>query len=237
MKITFSNLKEISENLEKGNNQFLVDYLNKFEGYNIYDKFKNIIKSWEADVSYQIPLNLGEKDVKIQLQYIIDNIPTIENEYDICSDEFKSTIQIPRLFSFGDDIIPIYEIIKNVEILGIYLNLDEHENGDKVKIIDSLPPSFYNLITGNVTKCGAVLTFDGEILSKFRLNFMTNDPFIFLKSLFLPYGKDYFREIIFHLSKRVDGNILMDSTIQDIDFFIEKYNEEMKDSQNNNPQI
>jgi hypothetical protein len=237
VKITFSDLKEISENLEKGNDQFLVDYLNRFEGYNIYDKFKNILKSWETDVSYQLSINLVDKNVKIQLEYIINNIPTIENEYLISVDDCEYTIQIPKYFSYGDDIIPIYDIIKNVEIFGIFLNLENSPFEEKKKIIDNFPPLCYNSIISNINKCDKILTFDGEIFSKFRLNFLTNDPYHFLKSLFLPYGKNYFREVIFHLSKRVDSNILMNSTIQDIDFYIEKYNDEMKDSQNNNPSL
>jgi hypothetical protein len=33
---------------------------------------------------------------------------------------------------------------------------------------------------------------------------------------------DYFRDIIYYLSKKIDGEILMDSTIMDIEYYIDK---------------
>jgi hypothetical protein len=237
VKIKFSDLKDISENLEKGNDQFLINYLNNFEGYNTYEKFKNILRSWETDTSYQLPLNLGDKNVKIQLDYIIKNIPTLEYESVIKTDDAKITLQIPREFSFNDDVIPIYQIIKDIEIFGIFLDFEKNAMDEKIKIIDNLPASVYNTIIQEIVKNSKILSFEGETLSRLRLNFMGNDPYVFLRGLFLPYGRDYFRDIIFYLSKRIDGQILMNSTIQDIDFYIEKYNDEMKESQGNTPTI
>jgi hypothetical protein len=233
MKIKFSDLKDISENLEKGNDQFLINYLNSFEGYNTYEKFKNILISWETDTSYQLSLNLDNKNVKIQLDHIIKNIPTLEYESIIEKDDVKITLQIPREFSFSDDVIPIYQIIKNVEIFGIFLDFEKNTMGEKIKIIDNLPANVYNTIIQEIIKNDKIFSFEGETLSRLRLNFMGNDPYIFLRGLFLSYGRDYFRDIIFYLSKRIDGQILMNSTIQDIDFYIEKYNDEMKESQGN----
>ena len=71
-----------------------------------------------------------------------------------------------------------------------------------------------------------ILTFDNKNLSNLKINFLKKDPYIFLKNLFTPFHKDYFREIIYHLSKKIDGYSLYNSTISDIDFFIYKINNE-----------
>lgn len=55
---------------------------------------------------------------------------------------------------------------------------------------------------------------------------MGNAPFNLLKGLCHPYGEDYYRDIIYHLSSKIDGNILLNSTMRDIDYYVDKLNTE-----------
>jgi hypothetical protein len=238
LKITFRNLKNISESLEKGDETILIEYLNSFPGETIYHKFKNILRTWENDVSYDITLTLDGKNVKILMQYILDDMPPDIGGSFVVDSEITSIMDVPTRFSGGQEMVPIYDVLKKVSISGITLDMDKMEYLDKKSIIDSLPANIYNSLLVNIVKeKNKTIKFDNPALSKIRLNFLTIEPYIFLRGLFTPYGRDYFREVIFHLSKRIDGNILMDSTIQDIEFFIEKYNDELRNSHPENPTI
>ena len=62
-KITFKDLKEISEN----GDDHLIDYLNQFSGDNIYEKFLTVLRCWERDVSYDMGFTVEDKNVKVSL--------------------------------------------------------------------------------------------------------------------------------------------------------------------------
>jgi hypothetical protein len=59
-------------------------------------------------------------------------------------------------------------------------------------------------------------------LENMEINFLTSLPYEMIKGLFYSYDMDYFRDIIYYLSKKIDGEILMDSTIMDIEYYIDK---------------
>jgi hypothetical protein len=68
--------------------------------------------------------------------------------------------------------------------------------------------------------------FTNSSLKNIKVNFMSNAPYELLKGLCNPYGEDYYREIIYHLSSKIDGNILLNSTMRDIDYYVDKLNTE-----------
>lgn len=234
MEITFRDLKKISGYLERGEDLFFCDYLNQFEGVNIFEKFKNILTSWDFDVSNSIDLNLKGKGISVQLDYIISTIPEyMEDEISVKNQNLKCNFSIPSKFVPNDDILPIYEILSYIEINDVALDLRKVSEQEKTEVIDKFPANMFNLIIDEILKTkGSVLTFDNPVLEDLSINFLTNDPFFFLKGLFIPYGKDYFRDITFHLSRRIGSETIMDSTMKDIDFYIEKYSEEMENNKN-----
>lgn len=233
MKITFQKIKEITEELQKSNTKNLIDFCNSFDGDNVYSKFKNILISWNNDVSYELSLNINNKATKLGISYIISQIKDFENNYlTISQDNIIINLGIPKNFSDNTDILPMYELIHDINISGLYLNLYHLSYDDKKKVIDNLPAKIYNLLLNNILKDKSkVLQFDNDFLSNMRLNFLTCEPFMFIKGLLLNYNEDYFRDVIFHLSKRIDGKLLVESTPLDIEYYIDKYSKEVE-SQN-----
>jgi len=227
--ILFKNLKEISSATQKGNDKVLIDYLNTFKGDNIYEKFKNILSVWGIDVSYTLNINLGDKSTKIQLDYIVSEMPeNLGKEVIIEVDNVKLVLDIPKTFdTLSIDIIPIYSIIQDIYYNNIKLIINSvHE---KSLIIDNLPARIYTEVLHSIINNKEnILTFSNPVLERFKFNFLTNEPFLFLKGLFNNFDELYFRDIIFHLSKRIDGNILLGSTPMEIEYYIEKLSEEMK---------
>jgi hypothetical protein len=235
-KITFSDLKDISEILAKGYDDQFIKYINSFEGSNTFQKFENLLKCWDMDVSSTINFNFNNKPIKIQLSYIISQLFDISEDIVIEENDLKIIIGLPNLFQ-RDDFIPVYNIIKYINISGISINLINLSIQEKHDIIDNLPPVIYNKIYNKIiSEKSKIFSVDNPSLKDFRLNFLSNDIYFFLRGLFGNFDEYYFKDVIFLLSKRIDGNILLQSTPMEIQYYIEKYSEEM-DNQNQNLNI
>lgn len=233
-KITFSELKRISEALTKGYDDVLIDYLNSFKGKDTYEKFKNILKCWEHDVSYTLNFNVRDTPTKIQLSYINSQFQTLSDDITIKDDDLELVIGIPTQFEITDS-IPVYNIVKYINISGISIDLTNLSFCDKQAIIDKLPATVYNTIIKNIEKVtDKTFSVDNPLLENFKINFLTADTFHFLKGLFLNFDDYYFKDVIFYLGKRIGGELLLQSTPLEIEYYVEKIgeNKEADDSIN-----
>jgi hypothetical protein len=231
--IPFIDIKKISNHLDKGYENTLLEYLNSFLGNNIFEKFQNILKCWEIDVSPTIDFNFGEKPTKIQLAYILSQMDDMSEDIEILEEDIKIIIGIPDRFQ-SLELIPIYNILKYIEISGISINLSNLSLHDRVQVINNLPPKVYNIIFDKIIKeTSKIFTIDNPSLQDFKLNFLSNDVYKFLKGMFSNFDEYYFKDVIFHLSKRIDGQILLQSTPTEIQYYIEKYSSEVDDNNKN----
>jgi hypothetical protein len=208
-----------------GDESYFLDYLNSFSGDNILEKYKNILKAWENDVSFDLNLSLGEKSVKVQLSYIIAGIPDNFGEpIFIKNDKIEVLMDIPKKFNVVYENIPIYDIVHRIKY-GVDLDLTRMTPEDRRTVIDNLPADLYNKLTEAIYSSNKIISYDNTNLADINLNFMSNDPYLFLRGLFTPYGKDYYRDIIFHLAKQIGSETLMESTMMDVEYYIDKLNE------------
>lgn len=220
MRITIDDMKKCLEEDE----DFFIDYLNKFKGDNIHEKFINILKNWEKYVSYTINFRVNEKNLKISLDYLIKELNEFVNqpswfEYS----NIKVLVDIPSKFVKDLNILSVSNFIRKIEYGNFVINFDELSDKDKDEMLEKLPADFYNkmmqhLVNANNKK----ITLQNNTLENMEINFLTALPYEMVKGLFYSYDMDYFRDIIYHLSKKIDGRILMDSTIMDIEYYIDK---------------
>jgi len=230
-KITFGDLKKISDSIHRNSDNVLVEYLNNFDGDNVFEKFRNVLISWNYDVSNTLNINFDDKQTKIALSYIILETPTkLEGEIIVEEDFMKIGLDIPKKFdTLVQETLPIYSLIQYINISDKFLNLIDIDVHEKKAIIDILPGKVYNsILQALLENKSKIVGFNNPVLEKFKFNFLTNDPYYFLKNLFDNFGEDYYKDVIFHLSKRIDPYILMDSTPLEIEYYIQKYSEEMK---------
>jgi len=222
VKIKFKDLKEISENED----DYLIDYLNNFSGDNIYEKFLNVLTCWERDVSYDMGFTVEEKNVKVSLSYFIKELENWDKEpLIIKTDNLEFELDVPPLFKKGYDIFSISETIRKVKYGESVL--DFAKVGDKSALIEQLPASTYNtLINALLKNESKTVRFTNSSLKNININFMGHAPLELLRGLCHPYGDDYYRDIIYHLSSKIDGNILLNSTMRDVDYFVDKLNQE-----------
>jgi hypothetical protein len=237
--ITFEDLRKITDYLNKGYDDLFVDYLNSFRGDDIYEKFKNILKCWENDVNSSIEFNFEDRPVKIQLSYIISQLSEMvemSESVKIFDEGIELHIGIPDVFQ-NIELIPIYNTVKYINISGIFINLTNLSLYEKTQAINSLPPKIYNIIYKNIINIKTKkFEIDNPILKDFRLNMLSNEVYFFLKGLFSKFDEYYFNDVIFHLSKRIDGSLLLKSTPIEIGYYIDRYSKELE-SQNNNLNI
>jgi hypothetical protein len=220
MRIT---IKDIKKCLEEDEN-FFIDYLNKFKGNNTHEKFMDILKNWEKYVSYTINFNIKEKNIKISLDYLIKELNEFVTEPTWFEhSNIKVLVDIPSKFVKKLNILSVSNFIKKIEYGNFIIDFVELSDEVKDEMLEKLPADFYNkmiqfLVNANDKK----IILQNAALENMEINFLTSLPYEMVKGLFYSYDMDYFRDIIYYLSKKIDGGILMDSTIMDVEYYIDK---------------
>lgn len=227
--ISLKDLKYINDLTNKGFHDEVIEYFNTFKGDNIVDKFKNILKVWDYDVSPTLDFNINGKNTKIQVSFLLSQF---EDSYDDITLNVRDSvvkIGLPSNFNNSEG-FPIYECLKYIKISDIEIDLSNLEEYDKKVIIDNLPPYFYSeILIGLVNHSGFVYELQHEALSDFKINLLSSDLVVFLKNLFANYDYSYFQDIIYYLSKRIDGSVLMESSPSDIQVYLDKFAAESKE--------
>lgn len=232
-KISFWDLKEISDSLRRNDDELFLDYLNSFKGWNVFEKFKNILIAWMNDVDYSLNFNIDGKLVKVQLSYLLSELETNYSvESLITRDGVSVFFRIPEKFSFNKEIIPIYNMVSKVtceQMPQFEVECDKLSQTDRKTIVDNLPAGMYNDILNFVIKNKhCIIKFSNPFLKDFKLNLMTNDCFLFLKGMFSNYDELYFQDVIFQLSKRLSGDLLQKSTPLEIKYYVEQLAKEVQ---------
>lgn len=228
-KITFSNLRDITDSLEKDRIDIFIDYINSFKGDNILEKFKSFLTSWKDDVNPYLTFRVDSEKKNIPISYLLKECLDISSPTII---EFEGTtheLGIPDVFYESTDVIPIYTILKKSTLNPRqYINWNTLSLKERQTNIDMFPPLLFNEILSTIWKDSSkILKWNHPSLSTFSLNFYTNEPLNFIKSMFLPYDAFYFRDIVYHLSGKIGPN-LQNSTLQDIEYYLKKMSAEME---------
>lgn len=230
-RITFQDLKNVCNSLNKGDEKFFCNYLNTFPGDNVLEKTRNIMRIWDQDISNKISLFPDNKLVDVQTYYLLD----VFNK-EIPNNHVSGGVglRIPKEFVIPEDIFPFYSILESIETLD-FSKLDEDT---KKEVIDNLPAEYFNKMLKNIAKVdNFVIGFENESLKKLKFNFISNEPYYFMKGLFSSFSEDYFRDVIYILSKKIDGQLLVDSTIMDIEYYIRKMSDENSSAIQNDPTL
>lgn len=223
---TFNKFREITKSQDYNN---FVNLLNSLSGDNVYEKFITFLKIWKEDVSPSIGLNINGNNTEVYIDYIINCFPSSLN----CSEKnifdfLEITIDIPRSLGKMDEILPIYDIISTINIHNYNkIDLNDLVYEDKKKIVDNLPATIYKELYNKIIENKkSIVSLDNPRLEHLKFNFFTTEPFHFIHNMIKSYNKDYYRDVIYILSKNIDGEILLNSTISDIDYFLKKKQED-----------
>jgi len=173
--------------------------------------------------------------MKISLDYLIKELDDFVNQQSWFEHQsMKVLIDIPSGFVAELNILSVSNFIRYIEYGHFVVDFDSLSNDAKEEVLEKLPAEFYNkLIQFLITSNDKKIVLQNAALENMEMNFLTSLPYDMVKGLFYSYDIDYFRDIIYHLSKKIDGRLLMDSTIMDVEYYIDK----MKDDVPETPQI
>lgn len=216
---TFKELKYLSELIEMGKDDELCNVLNTLPGKSNIEKFISFLKDWEYRISYDIPLTVGGVKTNIPISTFLKAIPspsTVNVEYK----NLVFTLGVCKEFYTG-----AFDVTKN--IIKIESEDGLYDSGDFTIISQILDATTYNTFLKSITALkNTALVFDNERLKDFSLNFLNNDSFLFIKRMLGMFSKVYFQDVLFQLSNRIPAEIIYQSDIKDIEYYIQKYTEE-----------
>jgi hypothetical protein len=224
MKITFEHLKRCNEE----DDDFLIEYFNSFRGNDIYEKFLEIIKSWEKYVSYTINFKNDDKNIKISLDFLINELKDYSKEKIVFyHNNMTAFLDVPTRFSKNMSIYSVSDFIYELNYGNLKIDFSSLDSATKNDILQKIPAEFYNKLMAHVANTKSkTITINHPAMKNLEFNFLDSYPYHILKNLFTSYDMDYFRDIIYNLSKKIDGNLLLNSTIFDIEYYIEKIKNE-----------
>jgi len=234
--ITFEQVMTISRLIYDNNDEGLVDYIEdilNLKGLNSVDKLFVILKAREFFISEELTLSSSTSQVAIPVYRLIEALTSVEDYSKmIVVDDIKIIVDTPNDMIVTNSIVSdIQTVIKTIEVGGQVIHFSKLDVESKDKILSLLPPSVFSEIKHYLLyEVGHIVLFDGtqSLNEKIALNLFTSDVFNFAKLLFSEYSIDSYREIIFHLSRKISADILFKSTLMDVKFYLKELSNENK---------
>lgn len=231
----------IYEDNDEGISNYLVDFFD-IRKLNILDKFFVIVKAVELFIDEKISLNIQQGELNIPIKIILDELYQ-DKEYrkTYTVDNFTIVLDLPVHLSHKPTGDVFISTIQSISIDDTVIDFTDLSEDDKTRILSLLPTRIFNILREYTESIQLNIEFLNEITSKkninkIAINFLSNDPFLFVKNLLSKYQLYSCREILYHLSKKIESNIIYNSTLSDIDFFITESSKD-RDNQDGNMMI
>jgi hypothetical protein len=226
-------------NNDAGYISYICDILN-ITKLNIVDKLFVILKVREFFIDDNIALSLDGKVKNLLISSVVNKFKDIPNiEQSIKYNDSLSTIvgvDVPTAIITPEAISDIYlQVIKYIEFNSKRYNISTDE--DLTGISNFLGASLMTDIINFIKVSNCVLYIYEDKTTSINVNFLSSDPWLFIKAILSDYDYTGCREILFRLSKRIGSETILDSTPKDIKFFIEEYQAENKSSNSGNSML
>jgi len=239
--ITFRDIFNLSRLYYDNNLDGVAEYLDNtfnIKGLSIVDKLFVIIKARQHYINDTISLNIGDRSVSVQVSLFLDPINDINCKNTIIDlgNNQQIELDIPYRFITDNSILPIYDnIIKTITIGDNTIDLTKQDPQLIQQLLELLPPLAINHLTNFIRdKSHIVEIFHNKQDDPISINFITSQPFGFVKIMLGEYDLGSCRDILFFLSKRMNSETVLNSPINDISFYIAQYQAELKENPSSN---
>ena len=221
----FRDSMHLARFIHENNDAGLGEYLDSFfdmRDLHIIDKMFICLTARRLFVDDKIRLK-GTSDIDIQVQVIINNLKSRDEErvYDI--NGLKLTCDIPNRFSFIDI---SSECIKYVSVLDTVINLRNLDDESKDMVISKLPSGTLKIVHDYIKGLSPIyklLDARPRIgLDEMSINLLSTDPLEFVKLMFSDYSLEYFRDSIVMLGQTIGTGMLDYSTLADVRFYLDE---------------
>lgn len=240
--ITFEHVMTVSRLIYDNNDEGLVEYIEdilNLKGLNSVDKLFVILKAREFFIGDELTLSSSSSQVAIPVYRLIEALTSVDSYSKlIVVGDIKIVVDTPMDMIVNKSIVSdIQTVIKTIEVDGQVIHFSKLDESAKDKILSLLPPSVFSEIKNYLMNdIKPIILFDGtqSLKEKIALNLFTADVFNFTKLLFSDYNIDSYREIIFHLSRRISADTLFKSTLLDVKFYLKELSNENKSNDTSN---
>lgn len=240
--ITFKHVIDIARLQYSDDSVGLIDYIEKqfnIMSLNCVDKLYVILKVRELFFDEEITLASKTGSVSIPIYRLISSLEAIDDfTHTIVVGDIKICLDVPHsLINNNTVFTDIQSIIKTIEIGEMSMNFSQLDKPSQDKILTTLPSSVFTEIKRYLTSNTKTVTlFEGSssFPDAIKINLFSSDVFSFIKYVLSEYTIDNCREIIYHISKKVDSTMLLNSTMQDIKFYLKEYTAENKSDNTGN---
>lgn len=234
--ITFKHVIDIARLQYAENTVGLIDYIEKelnLSSLNCVDKLYVVLKVRELFFDEEITLSTKTGNISIPVYRLISSLESIDDyTHTIIIDNIKICLDVPHVLVSSNTILAdIQSIIKTIEVGEMSVNFSQLDKLSQDKILSTLPSSVFAEIKRYlISNTMAVTLFEGSssLPEPIKINLFTCDVFNFIKYVLSEYTIDNCREIIYHISKKIDTTMLINSTMLDIKFYLKEYTAENK---------
>jgi hypothetical protein len=230
--VTFKDIFTLSRLKYDNNTAGYIAMLNnifKFKHLSVIDKFFILLKVRQFFISETITLNNNGKSVGVSVANFTNNLFDIENKRQvITNNNISIELDVPVKFLTEPKMSSMYEnILHSVSIGNQKLDLSACSSKDKQELFEVLPPTLMTHFKKFIEDAShnVVLFTSTDNMS---VNFVSSQPYEFISLLFSDYDLLSCKEILFALSKRMNSETILNSTISDITTYTSLYNDEIK---------
>ena len=237
--ITFKDIFDIARLYYDENNTGVISLLEQvlnIKELNCIDKFFVICRACQVYITEDLSLNDNNgKQVNLSLSNIVNKLhctTDFAREFNI--GQIKLVLDVPRHLFTDSNRDVFSSVIHQIAIDGTNIDLHQLSRKETSQILSSLPAAAFNVIRKYISDLDLNFVLVDEIKSRgideINVNFLSYDPSFIIKALYSGFHLLTCRDIIYHLSRKIGGEALFMSTPNDINYYLEEFEKENKNS-------
>ena len=182
-----------------------------------------------------LSLTINSKSINLDFETFYECLEDyiISPKYITCNNGLVVKLNVPHDLFLTDNmenIIP--SIIEEISLENDVIKFQEQNLNDKNQILANIPPINNNDLKDYIKEINKdIVLYSGNTKNEIGpiiVNLISSNVMDFIRMIFESYSFDGLRHILYHLSKKIDNNIILNSTPFEMDFYLNLYQEELK---------
>lgn len=229
----YKNLLDVSRLIYENNDDGLSQYLENtldIKNLCIVDKFFVILKAKQLFIDDSINIESYGKNVRVDINNLLTPLFDIEKQTRVIKhNNVEVCFDLPHTLTTSTSEDIYLSTIRSVSVDGISIKMDNLTLKEKEKVISLIPASSIKTIRkffSNTKHNHTIFKGIKNKIEKIEIDFFTNEPFLLIKNILNGYSLHYCREVIMYLSKKLSVDFIVNSTFNDVEFYIQEYQKE-----------
>ncbi len=222
----FNNVIDIARLSYENDEEGVITYLNNhFNTHSlcIIDKFFVLLKARQLWVNETVRIKEGGKYIELHMSNLLKCFENIKLPDKVISDGLLTIhFRLPKTLISDSNADTYIETIKSISIQNTCIEFDNLTREEQQDIVSKLPSSTLKLVREyyNSVEWSYTLFQITKKNLKITIDFLSDEPFNLINTLYTVYDIHYCREILLYLSKKVSPTVIYQSTMPDIEYYI-----------------